>query len=163
MKTLALAALFAATLPVATAGAAPRQRFTLSARTVAGQDRPTRVRAAGPIHGAGAVDVRSSRDNRVDHMTLRLRRGDVFLVAVEKAFSVHPELARCRAIAHARGSFRITGGTRAYHGAHGRGTYRRRSVITGARGSDGACLGQAAPPAATATTVRMTGEVTLSR
>jgi hypothetical protein len=76
---------------------------------------------------------------------------------------VHPDVARCRAIAHGRGTFRITGGTRAYRGARGRGSYRRRSVITGARGPGGACLGQSAPAAATATRVRMTGAVTLSR
>jgi hypothetical protein len=161
MKALAVAAALAASaMPSA---AAPAQRFTLTARTVAGHDSPTHVRAAGPIRGAGTVAIRSSANNRVDHMTMRLAGGKVFLVAVEKAFVVRPDLMHCRAFARGHGTFRVTGGTRAYRGARGHGTYRRRSVIVGARGADGSCLGQSAPPAATRTTVRMVGSVALRR
>jgi hypothetical protein len=164
MKALPLAALIAVAVPAGTAiGAPTAQRFTLTARTVDGHARPTRVRAFGPIRGAGKVTIRSSRDNRIDHMTLRLPHGKVFLVAIERAFSVKPDLARCRAVSHGHGTFRVVGGTRAYHDARGHGTYRRRSVIIGARAADGTCLGQSAPPTATTTKVRMTGDVTLRR
>jgi hypothetical protein len=164
MKPLPLAALIAVALPAGTAvGAPPAQRFTLTARTVDGHQRPTRVRAFGPIRGAGKVTIRSSPNNRVDHMTLRLAHGKVFLVAIERAFSVKPDPAGCRAISRGHGTFRVTGGTRAYHDARGHGTYRRRSVIIGARAANGTCLGQSAPPTATTTKVRMSGEVTLRR
>jgi hypothetical protein len=162
MKSIALAALLAAAVPAGTAAAAAgHERLTLTNRTGAGKDGPTRVVAVGAIRGRGTVRVRSSADNRIDHMTLRLRRGSVFLVAVEKAFAVHPDPARCRATTTGHGTWRITGGTRAYRGARGRGTYRRRGVIVGARGPDGSCLGQNAAPAATRVRVRMTGRVAL--
>ena len=72
----AVCAAAAATVAYA-APAASSQRFTLTAKTVEGKDSPTRVTATGPIHGVGTVQIKSSKDTRVDHMTLRLAEATV--------------------------------------------------------------------------------------
>jgi len=109
----------------------------------------------------GRVEVRSSKDSRIDHMTLRLAKGDVFLVAVEKAYAVHSDPAKCRATALGRGTFTITGGTRSFAGARGAGTYIRNGVLYGTRTAEGACLGQKGPIAKSSVRVTMAGAVSL--
>jgi hypothetical protein len=152
----------AAAATVASANpAASTQRFTLTTRTVHGKDSPIRVIGAGPIGGVGTVQLRSSPDNRVDHMTLHLANGTVFVVATEKSFAVHPDLRKCIATTIGHGTFTIDGGTNAFRGARGHGTYLRRGVLIGARSKKGTCLGRKAPPAGTSTTVAMTGTVAL--
>jgi hypothetical protein len=152
----------AAAATVASANpAASAQRFTLTTNTVHGKDSPVRVIASGPIGGVGTVRLKSSRDNRVDHMTLQLPNGTVVLVATEKSFAVHPDPRKCIATSIGRGTFTIDGGTNAFRGARGHGTYQRRGVLIGARNRKGACLGRKAPLAGTSTTVAMTGTAAL--
>ena len=161
----AIAVVTAAALPIGAATAAghnSHERFILSGKTTGTKSSPTKVVASGPIRGKGTVRVRSSADNRVDHMTLKLHGGTVSLVAVEKSFSVHPNLSQCNANSVGQGTFKITGGTKAFRGASGRGTYKRHSLLVGSRAPDGTCLGQNAPLAATNYKVVMTGDVTLS-
>jgi len=157
---LALAACTAAAVSSA-ASASTKQQFTITSTTAAGKNSPTRVLADGAINGRGTVDVKSSHDSRVDHMTLHLGKGTVFLVAVEKSYAVHPEPAKCLATALGRGTFTITGGTGNFRGAHGSGTYLRHGVLYGARNTAGACLGRSAPIAKTTARVNMTGTVSL--
>jgi hypothetical protein len=142
-------------------GAASTQRFTLTTKTVDGTDTPIRLVAAGPSQGLGTVQLKSSRDNRVDHMTLQLKNGTVFLVATEKSFVVHPNLRTCIAISSGQGTFTINGGTSAFHGASGHGTYVRHATLIGGRGPSGACLGRTAPLKATILTVVLTGTAAL--
>ena len=152
----------AATATVAYAHpATSTQRFTLTAKTVQGKDSPTRVTATGPIRGAGGVQIKSSPDTRVDHMTLKLAKGAVFLTATEKSFAVHPNLRKCIATTVGLGIFTIDGGTNAFKGARGHGTYQRSGILIGARRANGACLGRKAPPTATSITVVMTGTAAL--
>jgi hypothetical protein len=76
LVVVAVALCAAAAAAVASANpAASTQRFTLTAKTVHGKDGPTRVTAAGPIRGVGSVQIKSSPDTRVDHMTLQLAKG----------------------------------------------------------------------------------------
>jgi hypothetical protein len=152
----------AATATVAYAKpAASTQRFTLTAKTMHGKDSPTRVTAAGPINGVGIVQIKSSKDTRIDHMTLQLANGTVSLVATEKSYEVHPNLRKCLAKTVGRGVFTIDGGTKAFHGASGKGTYERSGILIGARSASGACLGRHAQPAASSVTVVMTGTAAL--
>jgi hypothetical protein len=141
--------------------AASTQRFTLTAKTMHGKDSPTRVTAAGPIHGVGTVQIKSSKDTRIDHMTLQLASGTVSLVATEKSYEVHPNLRKCLATTVGHGIFTIDGGTKAFHGASGQGTYKRSGILIGARSASGTCLAKHAPPAASSVTVVMTGKAAL--
>lgn len=159
---LAFAACTAAAAVSSAAGASTmKQQFTITSTTAAGKNSPTRVLADGAIKGRGTVDVKSSHDSRIDHMTLHLGKGTVFLVAVEKSYAVHPEPAKCLATALGRGTFKVTGGTGNFRGAHGSGTYLRHGVLYGARNAAGACLGRSAPIAKTTGRVNMTGTVSL--
>jgi hypothetical protein len=162
LVVVAMALCAAAAATVASANpAASTQRFTLTAKTVHGKDGPTRVTAAGPIRGVGSVQVKSSPDNRIDHMTLQLARGTVLVVATEKSFAVHPDLRKCIATTVGHGIFTIDGGTDAFRGARGHGTYQRRGILIGARNAQGSCLGRKAPPAASSITEVMTGTAAL--
>lgn len=159
---LALAACTAAAAVSSAAGASTaKQQFTITTTTVAGKNSPTRVLADGAINGRGTVDVKSSHDSQIDHMTLHLGKGTVFLVAVEKSYAVHPDQAKCLATALGRGTFTITGGTRSFRGAHGSGTYLRHGVLYGAHNTAGACLGRNAPMTKTTLRVNMIGTVSL--
>jgi hypothetical protein len=158
---LALAACTAAAVSSAAGASTAKQQFTITNATAAGKNSPTRVLADGAINGRGTVDVKSSHDSRIDHMTFHLGKGTVFLVAVEKSYAVHPEPTKCLATALGRGTFTITGGTGNFRGAHGSGTYLRHAVLYGARNTAGACLGRNAPIAKTTVRVNMTGTVSL--
>jgi hypothetical protein len=163
---IALAASGATILPLITASRATgrtpgAERITISGKTVGDKASPNKVRLVGPIHGTGTMGLRSSPDNRVDHMTLRLHHGSIYLVAIEKSFAVHPNPSQCNATATGQGTFTITGGTRAFRGTRGHGTYKRHAVLVGSRSPDGTCLGQNAPLAATYYKLTMTGKVTL--
>jgi hypothetical protein len=118
------------------------------------------VRAGGPISGRGTVTIKSS--GRVDHTTLHLPKGTVRLNAIEQSFVVHPDPTKCLAVSTGRGTFKIIGGTKAFRGVSGHGTYRRRTTIVGARSAGGACLGNSAPPSAEKTKTTMTGTASLS-
>lgn len=157
----AVAAVAAVVSASALAGAA-KQQFTISSTSTASRSGPTHVVATGPIDGRGSVAVRSSDNSRVDHMTLRLAGGAVFLTAVEKAYSVRPDPAKCLATAVGNGRFDVTGGTGRYADAHGSGTYVRHGVLYGARNAAGVCLSRKAPIARTTTRVVMTGSVALT-
>ena len=159
--TGAVCAAAAATVAYASP-AASTQRFTLTAKTVDGKDSPTRVTAAGPIHGVGTVQIKSSKDTRVDHMTLQLADGTVRLVAIETSYAVHPNLRKCLATTVGHGIFTIEGGTNAFRGASGHGTYERSGVLIGARSANGTCLARKAQPTSTSTTVVMTGKAALN-
>ncbi len=158
---LALAVGIAGAVCASALAAAAKEQFTITSVSTGSKDGPTRVAASGPIEGRGAVVVHSSENNRVDHMTLHLAKGDVYLVAVEKTFAVHPDHAKCLATALGHGTFTITGGTRSFAGAHGSGTYIRHGVLYGARTPAGACLGRKAPIAKTTVRVIMTGAASL--
>ena len=159
--TLAPAAVLVQAAEGHPAGPTPAaQHFTMSSRTVHGVDKPTRVRATGPIRGAGPVKVPATA-GRVNRFTFQLARGSVIAVAREHSSASHPDLTRCIDIETGRGHFKITGGTRAFRHATGKGTYTRRTTITGARDSSGKCLGQQATPIAIKTVTRMTGQAAL--
>lgn len=141
--------------------ATAKQQFTITSTSSGNHDGPTRVTASGAVAGRGTVDVRSSKDSRVDHMTLHLARGDIFLVAVEKTYAVRPNPAQCLADAVGRGTFQITGGTGDFASIRGLGTYLRHGVLYGSRNASGACLGQKGPITKTTLRVVMTGSVKL--
>jgi hypothetical protein len=137
------------------------EHFTFTDKTIGQKPGPVRVVATGPIHGAGTVQLKSSANNRVDHDTLRLARGSIHLVATEKSFAVHPNLPKCTATTIGHGVFTVTGGTGAFRGVRGHGTYHRRTILTGARDASGKCLGNSAPPSAVKDNVVLTGKVSL--
>jgi hypothetical protein len=143
-----------------TSAAAQRFTFSEADTSIGSGHKPVvvRVTAVGPISGRGTGVIRTiPAGGRVDHVTLRLPRGSVYVVATDSFAAVHPDLRACKASLVGRGTFRIAGGSGAFHGATGKGTYRRRGTLVGARGADGACLGQKAKPKASYVTISMTG------
>jgi hypothetical protein len=167
LTAIAAAAAVAATV-AATATGAPghpsgREHITLSS-VANGPATPTiHAVAAGPIHGTGSATIISKNGGRHDHLTLHLPDGSVTIIAVENHTSVKVNPNACSATNDGHGPFAVTGGTGRYRHVRGHGTYQRHALLTGARSSTGACLGNTAPPASTSVQVTMTGPVTLPR
>jgi hypothetical protein len=136
------------------------QRFTLSGETIQGIDKTIRVVAAGPISGTGTVSAPNTA-SRLDRLTLHLAKGSVFLVVAEKTVAAHPDYRTCTAKINGDGTFTITGGTRAFQGARGSGTFSRQSTLIGGRGASGKCLGSNAVPKAVHTTSTLIGKAAL--
>jgi len=144
---------------VSLAGATRPQHFVLTGKTLHGLDSPIRVVATGPIRGRGvAVDADAAK---VGHLTIRLANGTVRISDRETSLVAHPDPRECKAAIVAHGSYAIVGGTGAYAGATGTGTFIRHQEILGARNASGACLGRSAPPAVVYSIVRMTGTASL--
>lgn len=159
---LALTATAALALAASALGASGHQKIVLTDTSSHGKQSPIHVLAAGPLTGSGtAVLADSSSNSRVDHLTVRFPKGVLRLVAIEKHTKVTPHLTSCYAVNTGEGSWTISGGSGAYRGATGRGTYERHGVLYGAHSASGACIGRSAPPARTRERIVLTGSVTL--
>jgi hypothetical protein len=148
----------AAERPISRA-AATSQRFVMSYVTVNGKDRPSRVVAAGPIHGKATIvdtPIRETKDGVVLKSVITLPHGTVTLKADEK-YAVSMHLRSCTAKNVGKGTWKIVSGTGAYGHASGSGTFVRRTFIVGAFDAQGRCLGQSAVPAAETGTLVITG------
>jgi hypothetical protein len=138
---LAFAAL--GSLLAATGGAASTRRttqqFVVYSANIDNKDAPLLVQAAGPIKAIGFA--RSSDDARgtTVPLTFSFPKGKIFLKAVD-AFNWNPDLATCTATEHSAGPYTITGGTGAYHGIRGHGTFIEHGAAVGARDTSGHCL-----------------------
>jgi hypothetical protein len=144
------------------AGPGSAQRFTMTFASVAGQDRPVHVVAAGPIHGTGTMTERVVKEGRhadVLAATIKLSDGKVRL-RVRDHESMRLDLRSCTAQQRGTGTWRIVSGTGAYRHASGNGTFVRRAMIVGAFDDGAQCLGESAPPAAEAGTVVTAGTAT---
>lgn len=149
---VALAALAAANVLDAAAGIGAfgskplPQRFTLFTASVRGKDVPVVVQAAGPISGLGTETQteKNTSNGQVNYAVLRFANGTVRFVAPEK-FAWKPDFRTCSATASGGGTFTITGGTGAYRGATGKGTFTSHGVMIGARDPHGNCLPKAQP------------------
>jgi hypothetical protein len=129
------------------AGAATgNEHFTLSSTTVEGVDHAVRVVAVGAVHATGTFSAKENNGSSRDLITLHFAKGTITLAGHELKTSMVPNLRACTAKGTGRGTFTITGGTGAYTGITGRGTYLRHTSIVGARDKNGTCLGQKAQP-----------------
>jgi hypothetical protein len=165
LLALAVVSVAAGATGAATASSAA-QRFTLSeaSTSIGSGHKPVVVHvvAAGPIAGRGSGVIRTiPAGGKVDHITLRLATGSVDLVATDRFAAVQPDLAACKAKLVGRGTFTITGGSGAFRGASGKGTYSRSGTLVGARSASGACLGHSAKPRASYVTLKMSGTAAL--
>jgi len=145
--TLAAASLLiAATASGAASARALPQRITLFSANVRGKDAPMVVQAAGPISGLGTETQteKNTAKGQINYATLHFANGTVQLIAPEQ-FAWKPDLRSCSATAAGGGTFTITGGTGAYRGATGKGTFTSNGVMIGARDSHGKCLTKAQP------------------
>ena len=123
----------------ATSGA---QSWVMNGPTVHGTDHTVRIAAAGPIRGAGVLtqEFEETAGGDVVHAVWHLPRGTVTADAAED-FGVDFDPTSCRGTATASGTWVITGGTGAYAGASGHGTFTGAGTIIGARDDRGRCLG----------------------
>jgi hypothetical protein len=139
------------------------QRFTLYTANVRGNDAPVVVQAAGPISGVGTVTQTATSTpggREINYITLRFAPGTVRLVAPERS-GWKIDRRSCTANAFGAGTFRITGGTGAYRGVRGNGSFANRGVAVGARSSNGACLAENAPPVVNYVIVSLSGKTAL--
>jgi hypothetical protein len=114
------------------------QRLTIYSANLADKDAPVLVEATGPISGVGLVTARDAPGNTLP-LTLSLPKGKVFLSA-RGDFGWKPDFATCTATRNVGGTFAIAGGTGAYRGATGKGTFREHGAGIGVRSSNGKCL-----------------------
>jgi hypothetical protein len=163
LTALAITATLAASAGAAVRGHAQAQRFTLYTANLHGRDLPAAVEAAGAVTGVG-TETQTDHDTaggQINRATLHFAAGTIRLIAPEK-FAWKPNLASCSATANGHGTYTITGGTGAYRGATGHGSFTSHGVLLGARSKSGACLGQKAMPTANYVTVTLSGTIDLA-
>lgn len=136
----------------------PRQRFSVTFRSVDGVDDPAVVKGRGPINGSGTV-TQTENPRNTFQMVLDLPRGTVRMTAVERDAPVRFDPATCTATFDSDGTWRITGGTGQYAGARGSGEFTDHAELTGARDENGKCLGPGSgrPPAERVDTLEFDG------
>jgi hypothetical protein len=164
-KTLVgLAGVLALTAPAAAAGTADAtpatETWVMPSQTIHGSDHPIRISASGPIQGAGVLtqDFEMTDDGPVVHAVWHFRDGDVLADATED-YALDFDPVSCTGKATATGSWTITGGTGAYAGATGQGTFSGSGSLVGERDDRGGCLGpdSGADPRISVSTLRGTG------
>ena len=159
--TAGVAALIAsaafATPADATAGT---QSWVMNGPTVQGADHTVRIAAAGPLRGAGVLtqEFEETEGGDIVHAVWHLPHGTVTADAVED-FGVDFHPTSCRGTATASGTWVISGGTGAYAGATGHGTFTGSGTIVGTRDDHGRCLGpeSGADPQVAIVTLRGSG------
>lgn len=130
-------------LAAGASSASPKQlpeRFTIYSANVANKDMPELMQATGPISGIGTAKPNDDAPGNTVPITVTLAKGKVFMAARGANFQWKPNLKTCTATAVNRGTYTISGGTGAYRGATGGGTFHEHGAAIGARGRDGACL-----------------------
>ena len=137
----AAGAMYAGTSDAAT-GARPLT-FTMSSVTVHGKELPIKIYSSGAITAEGTWHETTHND--VDRVRIVFPKGTLYVVAREN-LSWRPNFAACMGKARGGTTWKITGGTGAYRGASGGGTYTDGGTLLGARSADGTCLGQNATP-----------------
>jgi hypothetical protein len=144
---LAAASLLAAAAAsgASTAKALP-QHITLFSASVRGKDAPIVVQAVGPISGLGTETQteKNTANGQINYATLHFATGTVRFIAPEK-FAWKPDFRSCSAPAAGGGTFTLPGGTGAYRGVSGKGTFTSNGVMIGARDAHGKCLAKAQP------------------
>lgn len=142
--------------PAASAQGLDTQSFMVMFTTQNGVDQPARVIARGPIAGAGygTQTEEESGDQQISHTVMHFPRGNVSATFREN-FDWTIDLRACMAHGHGDGTFTITGGTGAYAGATGDGTFVVRGTLVGARDDHGECQGPDSPVPPTLVKVRV--------
>jgi hypothetical protein len=159
-----LAGVLALVAPAAVAGTAdaapPTETWVMPSQTIHGSDNPIRISASGPIQGAGLLtqDFEMTDAGPVVHAVWHFRNGEVFADATED-YALDFDPVSCTAKSTATGTWTITGGTGAYAGATGHGTFRGTGSLVGERDANGGCLGpdSGADPKVSVSTLRGTG------
>jgi len=149
------------TAPAASAHGLATQHFTLLFSTQNGVEKQSLAIAKGPITGVG-IETQTEEeagDQQTSYAVMHLPRGDVAVTFLE-TFAWTINYRACAAHGTGSGTFTITGGTGAYTGATGQGTFTDRGTLIGARDSQGQCLGpdSSVPPKLIRVRVHATGD-----
>lgn len=131
--------------------------FTMDSVTTGGRELPIKIYASGAITAVGTWHEKTVHG--VDHVAIAFPKGEIFVTARE-ALSWRPDIAACIAKARGGTTWAVTGGTRAYRGARGGGTYTDAGTMLGARDAAGACLGPNTPPPYVVVTADFVGKLT---
>lgn len=137
--TTALLALAVAAAGQAGSATSQPQRFTLYSANVADRDAPMLVEGSGAVAGIGSATANDDATGSTVPLTLVFPHGKLFLRARD-AFSWKPDMSTCTATEDSRGPYRIVGGTGAYRGASGGGTFAEHGAAIAVRGPGGACV-----------------------
>ena len=134
--------------------------------TINGADHPIRVTAVGPVHGSGIltqVEEETPNGGEVVHFTWHFAAGTVTGDARED-YDLAFDPASCTAKATSSGTWTFTGGTGAYAGASGQGTFTGHATLVGSRDERGQCQGPDSDvePKVAISTLRGTGTADLS-
>ena len=143
------------------------QAIKVYSLTLRGEEQPVHVVARGAISGIGTLAAdRETGGGRLHQVTLRFDGGTVRLtlrLTREGEGWRTPNRRTCTAKRFGRGTFTITGGTGAYEGASGEGTFKEGGIAIAQRTRSGKCLGERTPLANVVFYVRisMAGEATV--
>ena len=130
----------------ASAAAPAPQKIEAWFLTVGRSDKPVHVVAKGPVHGVGfATQIEKHVGKKdVNYVTLHFDRGTVRLTAAER-LTWKIDVKRCVGHADGGGTYTITGGTGAYVGATGKGTFTTVGTAFAQRSATGECRGEKTP------------------
>jgi hypothetical protein len=115
------------------------QRFTLYSANIDNKDAPLLVQASGPITGVGSAKTKDDVPGTTIPLTFTFPSGKIFLTSHDD-FNWKPDPRTCTATVHSTGTYTVTGGTGAFRGAGGHGTFVERGAGIGSRDSSGKCL-----------------------
>ncbi len=137
------------------------QQFVITAHALDGTGR---VVAMGPFYGVGEYRLVSHQDNpdgtSTDMDEFDLPEGKVFF-SDTYTVRIAPAGQSCTWLIEIEGTYTITGGTGAFSGVWGGGTFAASGVFVAGRDEAGACLGLDSPPVAFSEVVTGTGTTTL--
>ncbi|MDX6441016.1 MAG: hypothetical protein QOE43_745 [Gaiellaceae bacterium] len=155
---LTLTALGFAGAAAAAPSSSGAQRITATFLTIGRSDKPTHVIATGPISGSGEATQteKQTKAGQVNFVTLHLDKGTVHIVAKEPRFGWKLNARTCTGSAYGGGTFTITGGTGAYKGANGNGTFSTSGTALAQRSTKGECRGDHTPQADTVFFIEIT-------
>lgn len=137
------------------------QAFVITAHAVDGTGQ---VVASGPFSGVGEYRLLGHQDNpdgtATDTDEFDLADGKVFFTDTY-TLGVRPAAESCTWLIEIEGTYTVTGGTEAFTGITGSGTFTATGVLVAGRDEQRQCLGLDSPPLAFSEVVRGSGTTTL--
>jgi hypothetical protein len=163
--TVCLLSTLLGTAPASAAGTSREQRLIVIFSDYQGVEARTLVFATGVVNAKGyetQIDA-GEAPGAIGHAILHFPGGNLIGTFTVNNPQLNFNPIACSAAPTSQGKITVTGGTGIYLGAKGSLIVTTTGYVIGARGADGACLAEKAPPKSDATLLNAIGKITLKR